>query len=151
MSVPEVKFDLKQFDSMFVSTVRTNLKFYNKDQINWVKLPEQSVTVLQLYRYGNDSSTVSIDQFCDYFDLNWEDSLEETATRLGHMCASTYNALVGNAMRKFGVGVCITELFENNLKGTVLINDGPSVVDPAGLMRGWASYRFQFGAGTAGK
>jgi hypothetical protein len=65
------------------------------------------------------------------------------------MCASTYNALVGNAMRKYGVGVHIVDLFENNIKAHVLYNGTPSVADPEGIASGWASYKFKFAAASA--
>jgi hypothetical protein len=65
------------------------------------------------------------------------------------MGASAYNALVGKAMRKYGVGVCITDLFENNIKATVVYPDPLSVCDPAGIVHGWAAWRFKFAAASA--
>jgi hypothetical protein len=49
-------------------------------------------------------------------------------------------------MREFGVGVYITDLFDN-VKSTIVINDGPTFADPTAEVRGWAAYRFKFAAG----
>jgi hypothetical protein len=149
MSQDKLREDVKRFDALFEQTVRTNLKFYDKDQIRWITLPERSGSTLQLFSYQEAVSTcIAVDDYADHFNLELGYTIESSATRLGQMCASVYNSLVGVAMRKFGVGVCITELFENNLKAGIVVNPEPSVADPAGTLLGWAFFRFKFAAGT---
>jgi hypothetical protein len=138
----------EEFNQKFEETVRKDLRFYNKDQIKWVKLPEHSVMCLKVFTYGEDSIVATVEEYCDWFDVQREDNLREIAVRLGHMCASAYNALVGNAMRKYGVGVCITDLFENNIKATVVYPDTP-MCDPVVIGHGWAAWRFKFAAASA--
>jgi hypothetical protein len=104
--------------------------------------------LLQMFKYEEGSIVATVEEYCDWFDVQRADNLQEIAVRLGHMCASAYNALVGNAMRKYGVGVCITDLFENNVKVTFVYPDTPSVCDPAGIGHGWAAWQFKFAAAT---
>jgi hypothetical protein len=89
---------------------------------------------------------ITVREYADWFSFAQGVSLEDVAIRIAQMCASTYNALVGNAMREFGVGVYITDLFDN-VKSTIVINDGPTFADPTAEVRGWAAYRFKFAAG----
>ena len=140
----------EEFNHTFEQTVRKDMRFYDKDQINWVKLPEQHVSYVHFSGYFDHPSPAAVEEYCDWFDVKRDDKLESVAVRLGHMCASAYNALVGNAMRKYGVGVYITDLFENNVKVVLALPDTPSVCDPAGA-NGWASYKFKFAASSAVK
>ena len=140
----------EEFQQAFEQTVRQDMRFYDKGQIDWLKLSKTDAPchVIQLGVICN-TKYVSLEEYCDWFNTQPTDVITVVAERLGHMCASTYNALVGNAMRKYGVGVHIVDLFENNIKAHVLYNGTPSVADPVGIASGWASYKFKFAAASA--
>jgi len=139
----------EEFNSKFDEVVWENLKVYNKDQVNWVKLKltgEYSQYIQVFSTRPEGVTLITVREYADWFSFAQGVSLEDAAIRIAQMCASTYNALVGNAMREFGVGVYITDLFDN-VKSTIVINDGPTFADPTAEVRGWAAYRFKFAAG----
>jgi hypothetical protein len=128
-------------------TARKHLRFYDKDKINWITLPENRERLRLSVITSNAHSALKLDEYADYFTLHEGDVLETKAKELGLMCASTYNCLLQKAMREFGWGVYVTDLFENNVKFTVLVNPPPSISYPEGLSHGWMAYRFNFAAG----
>ena len=117
----------EEFQQAFEQTVRQDMRFYDKGQIDWLKLSKTDAPchVIQLGVICN-TKYVSLEEYCDWFNTQPTDVITVVAERLGHMCASTYNALVGNAMRKYGVGVHIVDLFENT--------EGQSLVDTNQVM-----------------
>lgn len=83
------------------------------------------------------------DEYADYRDLSIL-SMDQAAEQLGSGVATLYNALISNAVHSRQHKV-VTDLFENNnLRFNAVINDTPSVADPAALIKGWVSFRFHF-------
>jgi hypothetical protein len=128
---------------------RRQLHFLDKAEINFVEIPgDLRTTRVVPYATNDFGGAIPLEEYADYFDLKENDVLEEKAIQLGMMCASAYNALLKNAMRKYGWGLYTVDLFKNNVRFVAVGNSGPSIADPAGIIRGWMAYRFLFGAGT---
>ena len=91
----------EEFNSKFDEVVWENLKVYNKDQVNWVKLKltgEYSQYIQVFSTRPEGVNLITVREYADWFSFAQGVSLEDAAIRIAQMCASTYNALVGNAM-----------------------------------------------------
>lgn len=143
-----IKQDTSSLTAVAETELRRRLRFYDRDGINWIKLPEHSnvITVLT----SDIHTGIELGEYADYIDIRPGESLEDAAKKIGLGCACAFNALVGKAMRDYGKGVYVTDLFENNVRLNIVQNDQPSIADPLGIIPGWAAFRFLFGAGRPG-
>lgn len=67
----------------------------------------------------------------------------DKAAELGSGVATFYNGLIQDAYRVTGKKI-VSDLLDDNLKFNLVINNTPSVADPACVIPGWISYRFYF-------
>jgi hypothetical protein len=140
--------DAPKLDKIFFDAARKQLRFLEKTKVNVAELPERGTHVLQMFPYGKDSKTLVLEEYSDWYELQIGDNMEEVAQKLGFAAGSVFNALVNNAMRKHGWGVTVVDPLVKNLKFTCVVNDGPTINDPTGMIPGWLAFRFYFAAGA---
>ena len=130
MATQDQKDLIASADKKFFESVLKNLKIEAVRKVITVPLPK-------------GASFPEYDEYADYRNLSIL-SASEAAEQLGSGVATLYNALIQNAVHSKQHKV-VTDLFENNnLKFNIVINDQPSVADPAALIKGWVSFRFHF-------
>lgn len=139
----------------FYKAVQQHLRFQDKTRINWIPLESAMQSSPSFYTVPSvvDPETrlnIELVDYSDYFDIREDEDIEALAGKAGFAAASGYNLLLGAAMRKYGYGLYATELLmpSDNLNFTVMLNHGPSLSDPTGLLYGWMAWRFKFGAGA---
>lgn len=139
-----------QLKHEFFQVVQKHLRFQDQTRINWIHLDTEK-SYIQAFDLveGDQHNVIKLVDYSDYFDIVETDAVSSIALKAGMGAVSTYNALLGAAMRKYGYGLHVTELLQpaDNLRFTCMYNCGPSLSDPEGLRHGWVAWRFKFGAG----
>lgn len=125
-----MKEQVKIVNDVFIESVLKNLK---------MELVRKVITVPVVSGKGFPA----YDEYADYRNVN-SDNVLEKAKELGSGLATLYNALIQNAVNTKEHKI-VTDLFANgNLRFNHVMNNEPSVADPAGVLPGWLSFRFYF-------
>lgn len=84
----------------------------------------------------------------DYEDLvvGNRDALDLSVKRFASRVAGSYNVLTGIAYQVYGRSAFISDLY-STLRFSLVMNDGPSISDPSGLVPGWMAFRYKFVCG----
>jgi len=137
------------FERSFEESLRHTLHLHPEGEVIYVPMPDRSAQMMTINRGCGLEARTKVVEYCDYFEVKESDEMHAVGTKLGSMAGSAYNALLKAAMRKYGFGVHVLDLFQNdNIRAKLTAGQWPSVSNPEGSWEGWASWRFAFAAGV---